>query len=373
MDRCNWQIPSEYLEEEVTCTLPLQQALSKNRIGVSKDTYGLHLKFSWQKSVHRNNVEENTYFENQGLWNHIKEAFKDVPLYGDLETCVVPYSTEFSKNVFLSDSSDGEILRLLQRIRSTFWNARFKRGDTRYPFEVRNIYNDNETKNGQKISFYTKDVQLIVYAKNLELASQRGVENSWTLEQLNERKLFVIRFEVRIITTKKLRSVLKQVLGKEWLGNVSDLLDPAIEAAIVQYYFLPLIQQVPPDLLVDENYATWFELGLKQGIPFRTLEQVIGFDVLRKNYPEGGLIKVVVNSTSSEEERTNQRSAWQYNKVIVKQALEDVPFVENSQWQRRKDEIIRQLTEFKPFHFGNCGLYLPEEAQLGNGKTIAHC
>ncbi len=371
MDRCNWQIPSECLTEEVSCILPLQQALSTKRVSVSKDEYGMYLKFSWQKSVHRNNVEENTYLENQELWDHIREAFKDVPLCGDLETCVVPYSTEFSKNVFLRNSSDGELLRLLRRIRSSFWNARFKRGDTRYPFENRSLYNDNEIRNGQKVSFYTRDVQLIVYAKNLEMASRKSV-NEWALNQLKEQNLSVLRFEVRVTTTEKLRSVLKQATGKEWLGNITELLDPAIEAAIVQYYFLPLIQQVPPDLLVDESYATWFELGLKQGIPFRTLAQVVGFDVLRKNYPEGGLNKVVVNSTLSEEERTNQRSAWQYNKTIVKQALEGVPFVEHSQWQSRKDEIIKQLVAFEPFHFNSAyGSYLPEEET--RDQAVNHC
>ena len=102
---------------------------------------------------------------------------------------------------------------------------------------------------------------------------------------------------------------------------------------------------------------------MKQGVPLRALEQTIGYDVLSKEYPVGGLQKVVVNPSLSKEGRTTQRSAWQYNRNIVKQTLEAVPFVEGSKWPTQKEEIIKQLVEFQPFHFSDCG-YLPEEKTI---------
>lgn len=55
----------------------------------------------------------------------------------------------------------------------------------------------------------------------------------------------------------------------------------------------------------------------------------------------------------------------------IKQTLETVPFVDNSKWTTQKDEIIKQLVEFTPFHFSNYGLTLPEENAIE--QKVVNC
>ena len=372
MDFCNWYIPTANVQGRLEPVFKVQKGARDYGIVIPPINDDINLKFSWQNICHGNNVEENTYRENEQVWALIEDLMKDITFAHPLEEIIIPYTTEFSKNVFLVNCSNGEALQILQRIKTSAWNTRFKRGDTDYfafnSEEEGDKIEIKENENGSKISFWTRNVHLSVYAKNIQLASKRDVSSQYALHLLNIQQLTVIRFEVRVKTRAKLREIMHRIIGKQ-IWNIKDLFDPITEANIVQYFFLPILEQVPP-LIPNENIIQYFENGLQAGFSQGDMEHAIGHSMVEKMYPSGAYRNVVVDKSLSPKEYERRKAAWQYNKTKTAKILEAVAFVEDSKWARQKDEIIRQLVEFQPFHFSNCG-YLPEENAIE--QKVVNC
>lgn len=373
MDFCNWYIPLANVKGGLEPVFRVQKEAREYGIMIPPINDDINLRFSWQQIIHGNNVEENTYRENEQVWGLIKDLMKDIKFDRSLEEIIIPYTTEFSKNVFFVNLTPGEALQILQRIKTSTWNVRFKRGSTDY-FTLNSDEDGDkieikESENGSKISFWTRNVQLSVYAKNVQLASKRDASSKYALQQLRVNQLTSIRFEVRIKTFSKMRKIMDRTNGKKMWG-ICDLLNPITEANIVQYFFLPLLEQVPP-LIQSENIIQYFENGLQAGFSLGDMEHAIGHNIIEQMYPSGAYRNVIVNKSMPEEEYEKRKAAWQYNKTKTTKILGKVPFEKDSKWLSQKDEIIRQLTEFKPFHFSDCGLCLPEEET--RDQTVNHC
>jgi len=331
------------------------------------------LKFSWQKVFNENNVEENTLEANISVWQLIEYLFKDVTfkIYSSNESyreaslmeVITPYITEFSKNVIYTHTTHSEVLEWLQRIKTTNWNARFQRGDDTYFVDENAPLKIKEDKNGTRVSLWTENIQLSIYAKNLQLASKRDKGSREALWKLGQKHLTVIRFEVRIKTLTKLNQIMKRVCKKEtW--DIYDLLNPDTEKMIVQHFFLPILHQVP--IQVQENQLTqYFEKGREAGFTIGDMEHAIGHLVMTKLYPEGAYRNIVINKGLPPKEKLKQSGAWQYNKTKMAKIMAKIPFNGDLDWTNQKEEMIKQLTEFKPFQFEfDTDLYDIDEEEL---------
>ena len=374
MDFCDWRVGGENVAAYVNSKSWMLDVAKQ--IGIKIDFHNnvpTRLKFSWQKVFNENNVEENTLENNLSVWWLMEYLFKDVTfrIYSSNESyreaslmeVITPYTTEFSKNVIYTHTTHSEVLEWLQRIKTTNWNARFQRGDDTYFVDENAPLKIKEDKNGTRVSLWTENIQLSIYAKNLQLASKRDKGSREALWKLGQKHLTVIRFEVRIKTLTKLNQIMKRVCKKEtW--DIYDLLNPDTEKMIVQHFFLPMLQQVP--LQVQENQITqYFENGLKAGFSIGDMEHAIGHLVMTKLYPEGAYRNIVINKGLPPKEKLKQSGAWQYNKTKMAKIMAKIPFNGDLDWTNQKEEMIKQLTEFKPFQFEfDTDLYDIDEEEL---------
>lgn len=384
MDFCDWRINKRYLPIGWKPGLALPEMAKQVSIKIDdvlKDD--IRVRFSWQKVQNQNNVEENTLEDNLIIWKLLEDIFKGVTFeYKPSELCTEwesknpdetlalkdvlrPYSTEWSKNMFFINLTNSSALEILKCIKTTTWNSRFRRGDTSYLQDENEMPKVKEDKNGSKISFWTKNVQLSIYVKNLELSTRRDSESNRVLKKLEQAQLTVIRLEVRIKTVAKLKQIMKYVCKKEkW--DIYDLLNPETEKQIVQHFFLPILEQVPTSLK-DASITQYLESGLKAGFSLSDMEHVIGHLITQKAYPDGAYRDIVVNKELSPKQHLQRSAAWQYNQTKVAKILDNVPFIEVTEWTAQKEEMLKQLTEFKPFKFNvdiDIDSILPDEEEL---------
>lgn len=374
MDFCDWRVGGENVAAYVNSKSWMLDVAKQ--IGIKIEFHNnapKRLKLSWQKVFNENNVEENTLEANISVWQLIEYLFKDVTfkIYSSNESyreaslmeVITPYITEFSKNVIYTHTTHSEVLEWLQRIKTTNWNARFQRGDDTYFVDENAPLKIKEDKNGTRVSLWTENIQLSIYAKNLQLASKRDKGSREALWKLGQKHLTVIRFEVRIKTLTKLNQIMKRVCKKEtW--DIYDLLNPDTEKMIVQHFFLPILHQVP--IQVQENQLTqYFEKGREAGFTIGDMEHAIGHLVMTKLYPEGAYRNIVINKGLPPKEKLKQSGAWQYNKTKMAKIMAKIPFNGDLDWTNQKEEMIKQLTEFKPFQFEfDTDLYDIDEEEL---------
>ena len=374
MDFCDWRVGGENVAAYVNSKSWMLDVAKQ--IGIKIEFHNnapKRLKLSWQKVFNENNVEENTLEANISVWQLIEYLFKDVTfkIYSSNESyreaslmeVITPYITEFSKNVIYTHTTHSEVLEWLQRIKTTNWNARFQRGDDTYFVDENAPLKIKEDKNGTRVSLWTENIQLSIYAKNLQLASKRDKGSREALWKLGQKHLTVIRFEVRIKTLTKLNQIMKRVCKKEtW--DIYDLLNPDTEKMIVQHFFLPILHQVP--IQVQENQITqYFEKGREAGFTIGDMEHAIGHLVMTKLYPEGAYRNIVINKGLPPKEKLKQSGAWQYNKTKMAKIMAKIPFNGDLDWTNQKEEMIKQLTEFKPFQFEfDTDLYDIDEEEL---------
>lgn len=374
MDFCDWRIGGENVDSYVNFKSWMLDVAKQNGIKIDfHNNTPTRLKFSWQKVFNENNVEENTLENNLSVWWLMEYLFKDVTfeIYprnesyreASLMEVITPYITEFSKNVVYTHTTHSDVLEWLQRIKTTNWNARFQRGDDTYFVEENSSLKIKEDKNGTRVSLWTENIQLSIYAKNLQLASKRDKGSREALWKLGQKHLTVIRFEVRIKTLTKLKQIMKRICKKDtW--NIYDLLNPDTEKMIVQHFFLPILHQVP--IQVQENQLTqYFEKGREAGFSIGDMEHAIGHIVMTKLYPEGAYRNIVINKGLSPKEKLKQSGTWQYNKTKMAKIMDKIPFEGDLDWTNKKEEMIKQLTEFKPFQFEfDADLYDIDEEEL---------
>lgn len=304
----------------------------------------LQIEFSIPKLIYGNNIDEvcENDFENVIETLRIRLLDFGVAISNqDLKLAGVS-ALHLSKNIILSDGYTASgIIKELNKINLS------KRMD---------LNKDSFRNEGQSLQYYTNSHSLVIYDKiqDLKKPKNRAIDKDKTHIQLslfnylNERKVEILRFEVRLSKKVKMNAIIQKVgYGKN--PKFQDVFKKEICQKIVKLYweeiiidknlFLFSLMSNPSQLLkkVTKNYPS---------IKPREAIYLVGLQQLSKD--EAGIRNLRLLLQKQGSERTWYRITDDMKKLNSMQ-----PMAECHSWVRQTSE---QIEQFKPYVSNFCNV-----------------